>query len=157
MWGHLYTFFDKLEDRVRGTLSRTPILYAFIGAFGVVLFWRGVWHLTDTIMFHFFSLVPVDAINELYELPWWDGLLSLVVGTILLLMSGIFVSNFIGNEIIISGVRGEKKVVDKTEQEIDIEISELAQVEKDLRHISYQVSLLKKQDIKKQPRKKVVS
>ncbi len=148
MWKSIYRFGDKLEDCVRGKLSRTPIIYAFVGGLGVVLFWRGAWHLMDTLMFHFFSLVPLDGMNEVYELPWWDGIASLVLGTILLLMSGIFVSNFIGNEIIISGLRGEKKIVDKTEEELEIEIDELDLIEQDLKKISRQISQLRKKNRK---------
>ena len=157
MWENIYIFFDKLEDHVRGRLSRKPIGYAFLGGIGVVLFWRGVWHFTDTVMFHFFSLAPVDGVNELYQLPWWDGLLSLVLGTILLLMSGLFVSNFIGNEIIISGIRGEKKVVDRTKKELEQEMDELEKIEHDLRHISDHVASIRHGGhIQKQTKKKAV-
>lgn len=145
MWQTIYSLFDKLEDRVRGRLSRKPIGYAFVGGLGVVLFWRGVWHLVDTIMFRFFALVPLDGVNEMYELPWWDGLLSLALGTILLLVSGIFVSNFLGNEIIISGLRGEKKTVDKTEEELKMELDDLATIERDIKKVSRQICQLRKQ------------
>ncbi|OGH65875.1 MAG: hypothetical protein A3B90_03165 [Candidatus Magasanikbacteria bacterium RIFCSPHIGHO2_02_FULL_41_13] len=145
MWQNIYIFFDKLEDRVRGRLSRKPIGYAFLGGIGIVFFWRGVWHTTDMLMFRFFSLVPLDGMTQLYELPWWDGLLSLGVGTLMLLMSGLFVSNFIGNEIIISGLRGEKKTVDKTEEEIEMELDELALIEHNLKKISRQIARLRKQ------------
>ena len=49
---------------------------------------------------------------------WWDGPLSVLIGAVVLLMSGVFVSNFIGNEIIISGLRGEKKLAERTEKEV---------------------------------------
>ena len=42
-------FFDKLEDQIRGRLSKYPIVYAFIGGVGIVLFWRGVWGLSEEI------------------------------------------------------------------------------------------------------------
>lgn len=44
---------DSLEDDVRGWLSRHPILYAFIGGTGVVIFWRGIWHTADYITYAF--------------------------------------------------------------------------------------------------------
>ena len=47
MTKNIVKFFDKLEDKTRAMLSRMPILYAFVGGIGVVLFWRGVWHTTD--------------------------------------------------------------------------------------------------------------
>ncbi len=136
----IYLFFDKLEDRIRGKLSRWPIVYAFLGGVGIVLFWRGVWHLTDTFMFHYFRYPVLDAMDGVYELPWWDGLLSLSMGTILLLLSGLFVSNFIGNEIVISGLRGEKKTVDKTTKEIILEKDKLVQIQRQLNTISEQIS-----------------
>jgi hypothetical protein len=42
-------FFDKLEDYVRGILSKYPIPYAFVGGVSIVLFWRGVWHTADML------------------------------------------------------------------------------------------------------------
>src|SRR5262245_39321628 len=106
-------FFDRLEDRVRGRLSKKPIFYAFIGGLGIVLFWRGAWHTADWIIeFYFLQNLDETALHA-PGLPWWDGPLSLAVGSALLLITGVFVSNFIGNEIILSGLRGEKKFAEK--------------------------------------------
>ena len=58
------------------------------------------------------------------QLPWWDGPLSILVGVVLLLAVGLFVSSFIGNEIIISGLKKEKKIIEKTEEDIEVEIAE---------------------------------
>ncbi len=94
-------FFDKLEDKVRRKLSHYPIIYAFIGGIGVVLFWRGVWHTADDI-----NIASVS---------------SLIIGSIILLMTGIFVSAFVGNRLIISGLIGEKKLTEKEQSEIETE------------------------------------
>lgn len=134
----LYTFCDKLEDRIRGKLSRRPIFYAFVGGLGVVLFWRGIWHSMDYLMEYFFV-----------EFPWWDGPLSLVIGTSILLLSGVFVSTEIGNEVIISGLRGEKKTVDKTQDEIETEMYSLESIHKDLRYISNHLKKKQKKKVKK--------
>lgn len=144
MWKQTYIFFDKLEDRIRGRLSGKPILYAFVGGVGVVLFWRGVWHITDTFMYRNFAIGAFDEMNPLAELSYFDGFLSLFVGSILLLLTGLFVSNFIGNEIILSGIRGEKKIVDKSKREIMKENIELQHIEKHLVKISKQLDSLKK-------------
>lgn len=136
MFKIIYTFFDKLEDQVRGRLSRKPIGYAFLGGVGIVLFWRGVWHSVDALMLHYFSLASLDSSVDISGLPWWDGPASLAIGTILLLLSGLFVANFIGNEVILSGIKGEKKIVDKTEDEIRAEMDSLAEMKKDLKMIS---------------------
>lgn len=92
-------FFDKLEDHIRARLSRNPILYALIGGVGIVLFWKGTWETA-----------------EMY--PWLYGPASVVVGVVIMLMTGLLVSFFIGDSIIISGFKREKKIAEKTEQEI---------------------------------------
>ncbi len=129
-------FFDLLEDKVRGFLSHFPIPYAFIGAVGIVLFWRGVWHTADYVMLawqaNHLSNSTIDLSNEL----WWDGPLSIVVACIILLISGLFVSNFLGNEIIISGLRGEKKISEKTETELKTEVNAISEIKEELDEVA---------------------
>ena len=96
MTGRIVKFFDKLEDRVRGKLSHYPILYAFVGGVGLILFWRGVWHLADTANM--------------------SAIISTILGLIILLMTGVFVSSFIGSRLIISGLIGEKKTYRKSKR-----------------------------------------
>ncbi len=109
---------DKLEDKVRVKLSHYPILYAFIGGSGIIIFWRGIWHTMDFCMELLGNLGQnAESTGWSYTL-WWDGPLSILIGTILLLTVGLFVTSFIGNEIIISGLKKEKKLVEKTELEI---------------------------------------
>ena len=91
-------FFDKLEDRVRHRLSRKPLFYALVGGTGVILFWRGLWHFTDYVNNRIFFALSGRYSFEFGTLPWWDGISSMVLGGILLLMTGVFVSSFIGNE-----------------------------------------------------------
>ena len=98
MFKFIIKFFDKLEDKVRIRMSHKPILYAFVGGAAHVLFWRGVWHLADD-----------------YGM---GSLESLLVGAGVLLITGLFVAAFIGEQVILSGLKGEKKSVDKTEEEI---------------------------------------
>lgn len=114
----LYRLGDKVEDKVRRKLSHYPILYAFVGGTGIIIFWRGIWHTADFIMEHYFSFGNSISSTSSASLVWWDGLLSVLVGATLLLLVGLWVPSFIGNEIIISGLKGEKKAVEKTEQEV---------------------------------------
>ncbi|MDD4761925.1 MAG: hypothetical protein PHZ25_02800 [Candidatus Pacebacteria bacterium] len=94
-------FFDKLEDKIRQILSKSPLIYAFIGGVGIVLFWRGVWELADDL-----NLSSSG---------------SLIISVIILLLTGTFVSFFIGEEILISGVKAEKRrdqsIIEKIERE----------------------------------------
>lgn len=102
MTKRIWHFFDKLEDRIRISLSHRPILYALIGGTGIVLFWKGVWETAG-----FFSFL--------------HGPGSIILGTVILLLTGLLVSFFIGDSIILSGFRREKKLVEKTEREVQAE------------------------------------
>lgn len=99
MLKRIVTFFDKFEDRVRIHLSHRPVVYALVGAVGVILLWKGVWETAELI-------------------PGLHGIGSIAAGIAILLASGLLVSFFIGDSIIISGFKKEKKLVDKTEAEI---------------------------------------
>lgn len=105
-------FFDKLEDKIRSKLSHYPIIYAIIGGIAIVLFWRGVWHTADDL--------------HLGSIP------SFVLGTVILLLTGVFVSAFIGNRLIISGLIGEKKLTEKAENEIASEEAQLRNIQNTL-------------------------
>lgn len=139
----LIKFFDKLEDRIRYRLSRFPIFYAFLGGIGIVVFWRGVWHSADALMEYWANGQSSDTMS-LSGLPWWDGPLSIAVGACLLLISGIFVSNFIGNEIIISGLRGEKKLAEKKPDEIKTETGAIGEIRRDVAKIADELARLNK-------------
>jgi len=120
-------FFDKLEDRTRGWLSRTPLLYALIGGVGVVLFWRGIWHIAD------------DA--------GLSSILSVVIGGLILLVTGVFVSAFIGNRLIISGLSGDKKLAEMTREEIETEEEQIRQIKETVVKIEKQVEKIEKETI----------
>ena len=117
-------FFDKLEDHVRGGLARYPLFYSFFGGVGVILFWRGVWHSADWL-----------EKNTYWGSVIFSNLGSMVFGVSLLLITGLFVSIIIGDSIIISGIRNEKKISEKTEEEIVSEKKELAHMHQDLEDI----------------------
>ncbi|MEO8065568.1 MAG: hypothetical protein ABI643_01785 [Candidatus Doudnabacteria bacterium] len=139
----LIKFFDKLEDKVRRRLSHYPIWYGIAGGIGVVLFWRGVWHTTDYIMLRFVYARFYDSSTNLSELIWWDGPLSIVLGSGLLLMIGLFVSNFVGNEIIISGLKGEQKLSEKTVKQLKSESEATREMRRDIKKISAKLDSLK--------------
>lgn len=128
----LLKFFDKLEDKVRRRLSHYPIWYGILGGIGVVLFWRGVWHTTDYVMLKYINVGLYGSSIDLSQAIWWDGPLSFLIGTGLLLMIGLFVTSFIGNEIIISGLKGEQKLSEKTEKQVRKEGRTISEIKKDL-------------------------
>lgn len=134
LYKKIYHLCDRLEDKVRGKLSHFPLAYAFIGGAGVIIFWRGIWHFNDYLVEAFFSANASGSISTYAGgLPWWDGPLSMLIGMVVLLLVGLFVSSFIGNEIIISGLKGEKKVTEKTIMEVEEEATELSALKREVR------------------------
>ena len=124
MWKAILSFFDKLEDWVRITLSRTPILYALIGAVGIILVWKGVWESAE--------LIPG---------LWGPG--SIIIGVIILLLTGLLVSFFIGDSIIMSGFKREKKLAEKTEKEVQSEKEVMQKISTKLDHLEQDIHELK--------------
>ncbi len=122
-------FFDKLEDKVRGTLSKYPIVYSIIGGVAIVLFWRGVWDTADQIKF-------------------LTGPVSIVISVITLLITGLFASFFVGDQIIISGLKKDKKIIDKTETEIETEMVSIAEVRRELHKIGTVLEKLEEEEHK---------
>ena len=137
MINKIITFFDKFEDHVRGNLSHHPILYTFIGGVAMILFWRGVWHTADILQEQggWLSWVFYEPVN-------------MVIVTIILLATGLFVSYFIGDTILISGMKGEKKTADKTEKEVKEEEQELGQIRETIKEIKKEVDEIKEAVIK---------
>ena len=113
-------FFDKLEDKIRSALSHAPIVYALVGAIGIVLVWKGVWETAEVI-------------------PGLWGPSSVIIGALILLLTGLLVSFFIGDSIIISGFKKEKKLVEKAESEVRSEREVIEELEKKIEHIDKEV------------------
>lgn len=126
-------FFDRLEDKVRGRLSRHPILYTIIGGVAIVLFWKGVWETAELFPFLF-------------------GPVSIIISVIILLITGLFVSFFIGDRIVLSGLKGEKKLVEKAESEIETEEDVLEEIQEDVSRIEKEVHNLRRKT-RKSPKK----
>ncbi len=129
----LVKFFDKLEDKTRAGLSRSPIAYAIIGGIFVVLFWRAVWETADMLA----------------DFGGWLSILfspgvSLVVSTLGLLMTGLLVSFFISNRIILTGLKHEKKLAEKTEKEVEEEEARIKELHAHVAHIEARLEELAK-------------
>ena len=132
MFKSIIDHFDRLEDDVRVKLSHRSVLYALIGGMVTILFWRGIWHTADILMakggfWGWFFYEPITLI--------WSGLI--------LLFTGLFVSNLIGERIVISGQKTEKKVTDITETEVDEEQTEIKNMRSRIAQISKDVEEIK--------------
>jgi hypothetical protein len=131
----------KMEKKIMSRLSRRPKLYALIVGVGIVLFWRGVWHSADHL-YSYYSLGP-SALGPAAS-SWWDGPLSFLLGIVVLYFTGAFTSSFIGNELILSGLRGERRLTEKTESEVETEIRAVFDIKDALRGIEEKITLLEK-------------
>lgn len=128
MFKKFVRFFDRLEDRVRSGLSHHPVIYAFIAGFAVVVFWRGVWLTMD----YFEFMTPV---------------VSIVLSTAVMLATGTFISFFIGESILMSGLKEEKRIDQKTEQELieeEIRLKRIISEIDEIKKLVEEISLVKK-------------
>ena len=123
-WKAVYTYFDKLEDRVRFRLSRRPLLYAIVGAIGVALLWKGV--------------------DDMATQLGIDGIFAFALGLAMMLVTGLLVAFFIGDSIIISGFKKEKKLADDTEAELQAEEVRRQRLAAELHHIEHDIEELKR-------------
>lgn len=141
--------FSSFELKTRRWLSRKPVLYGFIGGIGIVLFWRGVWHSVDALTHVVFTATISTASIDFSTVPWWDGPLSFVAGSLLLLHTGIFVSSFIGNEVLLAGLRGEKRLAEKTTAELAEELATEGKIKEELAEVVRRLGRLEKKRVVK--------
>ncbi len=124
MMNKITKFFDRLEDAVRQRLSRHPIVYAFIAGVAIVLFWRGIWTLADLLAF----MTPA---------------VSLIVSMVLMLLTGTFISFFIGERLIFSGLKKEKRIDQKTEEELRQEEASRNKILTEIQEIKKEILTIK--------------
>jgi uncharacterized membrane protein len=91
----------------------------------VVLFWRGVWHIAD-------------------EINLASGA-SFIMGAIILLITGVFVYEFIGSRLIVSGLVGEKKLAEKEKEEIETEETQIKNLQSTLHRVEEKLDHLDKE------------
>ena len=75
--------------------------------------------------------------------PFMNGPVSIFVSVVLLLLTGLFVYFFIGDKVIISGLKQEKKMIEKTEEEIKMEKDSLKEIQLQIEHIDKDLEELK--------------
>lgn len=111
----IHRVLDSIEDKARIKLVHHPLVYALIGSIGIVSIWRGIWHVSDD-----------------WGVSSWG---SLIFGILITVLTGLFVSFFIGENILISGLNKEKRIDEKTEEEIHKERTTLTDIQKDIKEI----------------------
>ena len=132
MFKNILNFFDKFEDRVRGHLSHYPIIYSIIGGVAIVLFWRGVWHTADILQ------AQGGFLGFIFYEP-----VSMVIVACILLATGLLVSVFIGDTVLMSGLKHQKKVADKTGKEIEEEEAQLTSIRNTVKEIKKEIDEIK--------------
>lgn len=135
-----FRHFDKFEDFIRGNLSKIPIFYAFLGGASIVLFWRGIWHGADMIVPYFFRNASPETLKLAQNL---DAPITILVSATILLSTGLVVSSFIGTNIIISGIKNEKKLEEKEAEEIETEEYILHRLSNEMKEIKADLDIIK--------------
>lgn len=132
MFKKVLIFFDKFEDRVRGHLSNYPIIYTIIGGVAIVLFWRGVWHTADILQSKggFLGFLFYEPVN-------------MIIVSGILLATGLFVSYFIGDTVLMSGLKHQKKITDREEKEIKEEEITLNKIESEIKEMKEEMDEIK--------------
>ena len=64
--------------------------------------------------------------------PSLNGPVSILVSVIIMLATGLFVSVFVGDAIIFSGLKKEKKLIEKTESEVESEMERLKKIQAEM-------------------------
>ncbi|MEY2671864.1 MAG: hypothetical protein RL687_281 [Candidatus Parcubacteria bacterium] len=140
LYKRVFNYFDKLEDVIRGHLSKYPIMYSILASCFLVLLWRGIWHTADLI----------EGSGSSIWAFIFHPIVSAVWSTAGLLLTGLLVSMFVGDMIIMSGLRRQKKLTEKTEEEVEMaeEIEEdmLEHIELHLNKIEQEVKEIKSKE-----------
>ena len=133
---------ETVEVKLIGELHLLD--YALIVGVGIVLFWRGIWHGTDEVLNYVVQDRIITSIDYLSQSVWWDAPLSLFLGIVILYFTGAFISSFIGNELILSGLRGEKRLNEKTEEQVENEVRAISDIKESLKSVERTIEQLEK-------------
>lgn len=133
---------NKLSKLTKGHLSRYPALYALIVGAGIIMFWRGVWHFTDHVFQFIYGTQTLHLELPFFSGFWWDGPVSILIGIFVLYLTGALVSSFIGNELILSGLRGEQKLTKETEADLKTEVLDIGEIKDELFLISRKLEII---------------
>jgi len=115
-FGRIIKYFQNFEIYNRNFLVKHKYLYALLGGTGIILFWKGVWYIADSLKINGINYFG-ESLGKIMMIIFSDTG-TLILGLILMLATGVFVSEFIDDEIIISGIKKEKQIIDKSAEEI---------------------------------------
>lgn len=79
------------------------------------------------------------------SIPFLTGSVSVIISTIMLLATGLFVSFFVGDTILISGLKKEKKIDEKVASELKTELDILIGIESRLNDIEKELKTLQEE------------
>lgn len=128
-----YSYILKLENKLRAQLAKRPVIYTLIGGTAMILFWRGVWHTGDL-------LEAQGGILGVLFSPQ----ASIIFGAATLLVTGLFVSFFVGDVEVLSGIKKEEKLIEKAEGEVKTEKIVLENIEEDIERLERKIDEFEK-------------
>ena len=96
---HVFKWFMRLEDEIRSHLSHYPVIYSLISGFAIVIFWKGIW---DTAAMY----------------PSLTGPILIAISLPILLVTGLFVSFFVTDKVLLTGLKKDEKIIKETETEM---------------------------------------
>ncbi|MBU6370949.1 MAG: hypothetical protein KGH93_02875 [Patescibacteria group bacterium] len=133
-------FLNRVEAHIREQLSHELVIYALVSGVLVVLFWKGVWDVAEVLALQ----------NGVFAFLF-SGWFLIVWTTVGLLLTGVFISFFVGDRVILSGLKHEKSIEEKTEAELKAEdlalkntLEKIDRIATDLDDIKHAISLSKK-------------
>jgi len=100
--------FGDFETKTRALLSRYPLLYGFLGAFFIVLFWKGV-----------------DDFASQYQLL--TGPVLILISVPILAFLGLFLPFFAADRQLISNIKKEEDTAIREERHEEALLAELAE------------------------------
>lgn len=111
-------FLGRFEEKMRRHLTGHPVIFTLVGGVATVLFWRGVWHTADSLS------ARGGWLGWLFYEP-----VSLVLALLVLLATGLFVSFFIGDIMLLSGLKQEKRLAAEVKKEVEAEETEVTSLQ----------------------------
>ncbi len=81
-----------------------------------------------------------------------DSLISLILGSLLLLSTGLFVIEFLGGEVLMKSAEKEEKITQSTEKTVEKESTQLPRIEREIEELAREVREIHKdiEEVKKE-------